>query len=127
MTGFSVKVLADSVAPGGERLTTVQATFPRFILAELNTHRMLSRNSASSRAIPTAKLLEQVRVTPVFPVYWGKNQSGMQAQSELSEMEIDRARDSIGYGARVMAGVVQDLHRTGLHKQNANRYTSGGR
>lgn len=122
MTGFSVKVLADSVAPGGERLTTVQATFPRFILAELNTHRLLSRNSASSRAIPTAKLLEQVRDNPVLPVYWGKNQSGMQAQEQLDYCGIHDAKGAITYGAAAMAGVVDQLDRIGLHKQNANRY-----
>lgn len=50
--GFDAKILADSMSPDGVRLTTVEITFPRIILAELNTHRMLSKSSASSRAIP---------------------------------------------------------------------------
>lgn len=37
---YRVRVLADSIA-FGVRLTTLQARFPRFILAEVNTHRAL--------------------------------------------------------------------------------------
>ena len=57
---FDAKVLADSISPAGHRLTTLEATFPRFVLAEFNTHRVFSRNSASSRAIPIAKQLRRV-------------------------------------------------------------------
>lgn len=53
-------MLADSIA-SGVRLTTLQVTMPRIVLAEFNTHRMLSRNSASSRAIPVEKRIAQVR------------------------------------------------------------------
>jgi hypothetical protein len=120
--GITAKILADSVAPGGERLTTVQATFPRFILAELNTHRLLSRNSASSRAIPTAKLLDQVRSNPVLPVYWGKNQSGMHAQEELDQYQKAEAEHEIRLCANHVANVVESLGRARLHKQSANRY-----
>lgn len=119
---IGAKVLKDSLAPGGERLTTVEATGPRFILAELNTSRLFSRNSASSRAIPTWKLLQRVRENPVLPVYWGRNQAGMQAQCELDEEEIDEARDHILYGSREMADLVETLGSVGLHKQSANRY-----
>jgi thymidylate synthase ThyX len=37
---FSAKVLADSVSPAGHRLTTLEVTMPRIVLAEFNTHRM---------------------------------------------------------------------------------------
>ena len=56
----SVKILADSLNLSGNRLTTFELTFPRVILAEFNTHRMISRNAASSRAIPTEKLIQRV-------------------------------------------------------------------
>ena len=49
---ISAKVIADSVSPKGIRLVTIECQFPRFILAQVNTHRVFSRNSASSRAIP---------------------------------------------------------------------------
>jgi thymidylate synthase ThyX len=67
MNDYAAKILADSLSPEGIRLTTFEVTFPRFILAEFNTHRMLSRNSASSRAIPTEKLAEARHRHPIRP------------------------------------------------------------
>jgi thymidylate synthase ThyX len=66
---YACTIRADSVSPSGSRLTTYEITFPRFILAELNTHRMLSRNSASSRAIPTERMIENVRADPFVPEF----------------------------------------------------------
>lgn len=81
---YSTRVLKDSVAPCGKRLTTWELTYPRFVHAELMTHRLFSRNSASSRAIPTEKLIERVEKDPAMPIFWGKNQKGMQAEVEMS-------------------------------------------
>ena len=64
---YECKVLADSVSPEGARLTTMEVTFPRIILAEMNTHRVFSRNSASSRAIPIKKRIEMVKKHPYVP------------------------------------------------------------
>lgn len=98
--GFEAKVLADSISPSGHRLTTLEVTFPRFILAEFNTHRVFSRNSASSRAIPVAKQLRRLLDDPYVPIEFGSNQPGMQAGPPLSgaardaaEAEWLRARD----------------------------------
>jgi len=97
---FDAKVLADSVSPAGYRLTTLEATFPRFVLAEFNTHRVFSRNSASSRAIPIAKQLRRVLEDPFVPLEFGSNQPGMQAgpplqgaKREAAEREWLGARD----------------------------------
>lgn len=97
---FEAKVLADSRSPAGHRLTTLEATFPRFVLAEFNTHRVFSRNSASSRAIPIAKQLRRVLEDPYVPIEFGSNQPGMQAGAPLegrkrdtAEAEWLRARD----------------------------------
>jgi thymidylate synthase ThyX len=97
---FDAKVLADSVSPAGHRLTTLEATFPRFVLAEFNTHRVFSRNSASSRAIPIAKQLRRVLEEPYVPIEFGSNQPGMQAgpaldggKREAAEGEWLHARD----------------------------------
>jgi thymidylate synthase ThyX len=97
---FDAKVLADSLSPAGHRLTTLEATFPRFVLAEFNTHRVFSRNSASSRAIPIAKQLRRVLEGPYVPIEFGSNQPGMQAgpplegaEREAAEREWLRARD----------------------------------
>ena len=117
----SAKVIADSLSPDGARLTTLEVTFPRIILAEFNTHRVFSRNSASSRAIPVEKMLKIVRENPYIPTHWGKNQKGMQAEEELSEDLQKQARD-LWLEARDRAiGVVDDLLDLGLHKQITNR------
>lgn len=85
---YDVRIIADSVSARQHRLTTIEVTLPRIVLAEFNTHRVFSRNSASSRAIPVEKMLKRVQEDPFIPVYWGKNQKGMQASEELSD-EID--------------------------------------
>lgn len=88
---FDAKVLADSRSPAGHRLTTLEATFPRFVLAEFNTHRVFSRNSASSRAIPIAKQLRRVFEDPYIPIEFGSNQPGMQAGAALTGEKRDAA------------------------------------
>jgi thymidylate synthase ThyX len=109
---FDAKVLADSLSPAGHRLTTLEATFPRFVLAEFNTHRVFSRNSASSRAIPIAKQLRRVLEEPYVPIEFGSNQPGMQAgpalgggKRDAAEREWLRARDD---AVRRVLGLVAD-------------------
>lgn len=119
---YNAKVLLDSVNECGDRLFTVEATFPRIILAEFNTHRMLSRNAASSRAIPVSKMIEAVEHDPFIPIYWGKNQSGMQANEELDEIGKRRAEQTwLGLRDLAIIGVKAMIEDQGLHKQIANR------
>ena len=82
--GYRARILLDSVGPSGKRITTWELRYPRMVHAELITHRVLSRSSASSRAIPNEKLIAQVVEDPAMPVWWGKNQTGMQARATLS-------------------------------------------
>lgn len=89
--GIRAKVIADSLF-GSRRLTTFELTFPRFILAEFNTHRVLSRNSASSRAIPVWKRLADVLEHPFVPSSFGKNKAGMQAVENLSLDDAEQAQ-----------------------------------
>lgn len=115
------KVISDSINPDGDRLITYEATFNRWILAELNTHRMLSRNSASSRAIPVKRILHQVWSDPAYPIAWGANQAGMQAHSELSGWRRWLAR-RLFLSVRIPVLItVWLLSKVGLHKQVANR------
>jgi hypothetical protein len=121
VTNISTKILADSITEGGHRLTTFELTYPRFIHSELLTHRTLSRNSASSRAIPAAKLRERVLQDQATPVSWGKNQKGMQANEELSpQQQVDAA-----IWWRTAKNAAVDYHiggeALGLHKQIVNR------
>lgn len=82
-----VEIIADSLNPIGRRLTSYILEYPRFVHAELMTHRMFSKNAASSRAIPIEKMIQQVIDNPAMPVWWGKNQSGMAAKEELDNVE----------------------------------------
>lgn len=81
---YKAEVLADSLSPTGDRLTTMKVTFPRIVLAEFNTHRMFSRNSASSRAIPFKKMVEMVQEKPFIPIAWQKDHKGMQGNEYFS-------------------------------------------
>lgn len=99
----------------------MELTFPRIVLAEFNTHRVFSRNSASSRAIPVEKMLAKVTSDPFFPVYWGKNQKGMQADEELSESDIAHAEDVWMSARDQMIVHVNQLLMLGVHKQITNR------
>jgi thymidylate synthase ThyX len=61
----------------------MEVRFPRFVHAEMMTHRVFSRNAASSRAIPIKKMIAAIREEPAMPIFWGKNQSGMSARAEI--------------------------------------------
>ena len=74
---YNATVLEDSISPDGVRLLTLEVVFPRFILAEINTHRMLSRNSASSRAIPPEKQIRRVLDEPFIPETFNLRVKGM--------------------------------------------------
>lgn len=65
-------VVADSINNQGDRLTSFVITFPRIILSEVNTYRMWSKNTSSSRAIPFNKMVEAVQNNPFIPVAWQK-------------------------------------------------------
>lgn len=121
MTQFKAEILADSVNPDGTRLTTMCCTYPRCIHAEIMTHRLFSRNTASSRAIPTAKLISQVRDTPFVPIHWGKNQKGMQAYEEVSADVCKDAEEVWRTAAKAAAIVAEELTKLEIHKQIANR------
>lgn len=111
---FSVQVVADSKSPTGDRLTTLIVTYPRSIHSEIMTHKMLSKSSASSRAIPTAKMLENIENDPFIPIWWGMNQGGMQAYQEIEDKEaakkwwLDACADALKHTRR---GVELNLHK----------------
>lgn len=118
---ISAKVVADSVNGNGDRLITMECTFHRFILPEVNTYRMWSRNAASSRAIPLKRRIHEVRVNPAIPVHWGKNQRGMVAESVLEANDELEARYQWVKAANHAADVAEELGKLNLHKQVAAR------
>ena len=129
-TNISAKVVCDSISEQGIRLTTFEIEYPRFILAELNTHRQLSKNSSSSRAIPIKKMLSTIEDNMAVPVYWGKAKSGMQADGEVDEDDVwwyeekwKFAFDEVSYRVEQLSDLVEGKKgfMQALHKQVPNR------
>jgi thymidylate synthase ThyX len=89
---ITARVLLDSISPRGHRLTTMVVEYPRFIHSEFMTHRVFSRNSASSRAIPFAKMADAVAVRPALPERWTKNQKGMAVLEQVADPELQEMR-----------------------------------
>ncbi len=118
---YNVKILIDSINSSGDRLTTFELTYPRFIHSEFMTHRMFSRNAASSRAIPIEKMIERVENDPVIPVYWGKNQKGMQAKEELDTISEAHAEKQWLISRDLAIDQAKRLIRLDVHKQIVNR------
>jgi hypothetical protein len=120
---IAARVVADSISPKGKRITTFVLTYPRFIHAEFMTHRVFSRNAASSRAIPAKKIRKAVREDPALPIYWGKNQPGMSADEELGGWQLKLVKFLLFTVAmRFMLAINWMCEKLGLHKQIANRY-----
>ena len=117
---IQAKIIKDSVA-NGIRLTTMEVQFHRFILPEVNTHRMFSRNYTSSRAIPSQKLLEQVSREPAIPTYWGVNRMGMQAMEELTGNTRLAAKALWELAAESASSHAAGMLEMKLHKQITNR------
>lgn len=119
--GFQAKIICDSIAPNGKRLTTIEATYPRFIHSEIMTHRDRARNSASSRAIPWPKMLERITNDPVIPIRFGSEQKGMQTGGEIDDPETARAVWLLARDHAIAAA--QRLAELGVHKSICNRLT----
>ena len=118
---ISAKVIADSVSPEGKRITTFELEYHRYILAELNTHAMTARNTASSRAIPIQRMIDLVMEQPVNPVEWGRNRAGMQATETLDATESKLAEHVWDDARRAAVRYATDLMNLGVHKQVVNR------
>ena len=120
-TVIKAEIVAHSRNQQGDELISVLATFPRIILAEVNTHRMLSKNTSSSRAIPFNKMVESIKNDHFIPIAWQKSHSGMQGTEYFDDGNVEsliqdwlRARDQAISSATF-------LTETGATKQLANR------
>ena len=112
------RVLSDSFY-NGARCVTVECEYPRYILSQVNTHRVFSRNTASSRAIPLETNIKLIQSNPVIPT-WTGNQPGMVGTHVDKETRIKA--DKIWLQAKdAMIGYANALADIGIHKQNANR------
>lgn len=121
LKNYNVEIVLDSISEVGCRITTMKLLFPRYILAQFNTHRAFSRNASSSRAIPIDKMIEKINANPAIPLTWGSNKAGMQAGEELSDDKIIRAYNEWIKALDLAIGQAEVLYDIGLHKQHVNR------
>jgi len=127
------RVIAKSKsAVTGKIITTIEAEFPRIVLAEFNTHKALNRNASSSRAIPVPKMIEQARTNPAFPARFGAANKGMQdagehdrpvvfwdANGNLIELSPEEAWR---HSANIVADIAEAWYKAGYAKQICNRW-----
>lgn len=124
----TARVVAYSISEEtNERVITFEVETPRLIWSEVMTHRLFSRNGASSRAIPVSKMIEMVLEKPAMPVRFGANQSGMQDSGEGFNGVVSfeslslRPQDAWAWAARDAAEMAGKFSAAGFHKQIANR------
>lgn len=116
---ITAKIIKDSTH-GGNRLTTLELEYPRYIHAELMTHRVFSRNAQSSRAIPVERMIKMVSESKWYPIFM-VNKKGMAASKHISIWDTDEvqfwwdaAKQDAVYAAEKLMGL-------GIHKQIVNR------
>lgn len=125
---IGAKVILDSISQQGVRLTTMEVTMHRFVLAEFNTHRAFSRNSASSRAIPVRKTLERYKEQPAFPASYTTEKPGMSGGAVLTGESLVAALDLFEdihmFTGRMISEYLtrcEEKNYTPLHKSLINR------
>lgn len=117
----SARVLLDSISPRGHRVTTMEVVMHRFVLAEFNTHRAFSRNSASSRARPARRVIQEVSDDPALPLSWPREQRGMRGGDEVSVEDMSYGAEIWRDAAENAVKSASELTRLGVHKSVVNR------
>ena len=137
---IEAKTICNSINPHGSRLFTVLCRYPKWIHAEHCRHRSFSFSVSSSRAIPVAKNLEEVRSDELraAPVWWGREQKGMESREELDDnkdsqrlreifpdhnsmSDREYAQSIWARAARTAANQADLLREAGCHKSIVNR------
>ena len=126
MNKIQAVIVADSVDTRGNRITSFLLTYPRFIHSELMTHRMFSRNSASSRAIPFERMVKMVEEDPFIPIAWQKSHKGMQGNEYFTDSEnikgcVNEWLKARDYAIQQATTLNEDLGYGGVTKQLCNR------
>jgi len=120
-TNITAKVICDSISEQGVRLTTFEIEYPRIVMSEFNTHRAVSKNSSSSRAIPVSKMLEHTKSINLKPIYFGSKKSGMQAGDELVGEDLQYAKSTWESALHSMVHSAKILDDCGVAKEVCNR------
>lgn len=121
MKTINAKIVADSISEQGHRITSMLLTYPRFIHGEIMTHRLFSRNSASSRAIPFEKMVRMVEEDPFIPIAWQKDHRGMQGSEYLNGFDSECAKEDWLTALDYAVSVSKNSNKIGVTKQLCNR------
>lgn len=123
MAKHEIKIAAHSItdSPEPTQIVTFMLRYWRAFHGELLTHRVFSRCSGSSRAIPTKKIIAEVWNDPAGPTMWGVNKPGMQSHAELQGWRLWTAKALWKAASRTACVFAWALNKVGLHKQYANR------
>ena len=106
----------------GEEIITYKLTFPRIILSEVNTYKMLEKNTSSSRAIPFEKMVEVVDKEPFVPLAFQTHHKGMQGTEYITNPEeIDYLEVKWLIAKDTAIESAYQLYNNGITKQLANR------
>lgn len=119
---IAANIITDSIGGDAPRLISVALTYPRFIHAELMTHRVFSRNAASSRAIPFLRMLKMIVADMALPSEWRMEERGMQGWTVASPEIAAEAERLVRGGFDHIRDMTTALADLGLHKQHVNRY-----
>ena len=129
MQKITAKIILDSISEDGVRLTTFHLHDPRYILPEIDTHRMLSKNSRSSRARPINSVMKEVYDDPFIPSHWTAYQKGMQGKEITDPEAIEFYTNFITSLGKNIVDAIELFNETcdikgipRLHKQILNRY-----
>lgn len=118
-------IIKDSISRGN-RFTTFELEYPRFIHSEIMTHCMLEKNAASSRAIPVESMIKTIEDNPAAPISWGANNPGMQSKTLLDpdKKEVATILWSLATSSAITyARRLANRDGVNAHKQIVNRIT----
>ena len=124
MNQIKAEIVGDAISQNGNRITSFLLTYPRIIHSELMTHRVFSRNSASSRAIPFDKMEEAVENNPFIPMAWQKAHSGMQGSEYITNKDgyaLESINEAWVEARNEAVKSAKRLHNAGVTKQLCNR------
>lgn len=102
-------------------IATFEVFIPRCILSEMNTHRIFSRNTGSTRAIPTKRSIQNIKDAPFVPFYFGQNKAGMQSKTLMSPVKAQLAATIWNVHRGFTLLCTSALAKLGLHKQWTGR------
>lgn len=119
---ISAKIVAASIGKeSGVKIITMELEQVRCALAEFNTHRVMTKNGASSRAVPVKKMIEALRRNHHRPLLWLKNQPGMVATQVMNDED---AAECDAIWTQAMEDAIRHalaLDRLNCSKQYVNR------